>query len=101
MLVFYCLVNDLNNAELFAQKIENSKYFYFKYEEFLHIVYQDLLYYYKFINNTAKSSFYYNKIISLIEDSSTRQLTKELAKAINGLSKSNYFYSNFKFRVDF
>lgn len=101
LLVFYCLINDLVNAEVFAQRIENSDYFNYKYEEFLHIIYQDLLYYYNTINHKSKASFYLDKIIKLIDNKSTRQSTKELAKAMNELSTSDYFYSKFKFRVDF
>lgn len=95
------MTNNSQKAEKFANKIENSDYKKFQYEEFTHIVYQDLLYYYKWKKNTDKELYYYTKILKLINDPNTRKSTRNLAKAMNGLSNSEYFYSKYPFRVDF
>lgn len=100
LLVYYCLTEEYINASFYAKKIE-EKYNGFKYEEFLHIVYQDLFYYYTKIHESKKAKNYYGKILKLIEDKDTKESTKQLAKAINGLSTNNIFYSKFPFRVDF
>ena len=101
LLIYYCLTNNSQKAEKFANKIENSDYKKFQYEEFTHIVYQDLLYYYKWKKNTDKELYYYTKILKLINDPNMRKSTRNLAKAMNGLSNSEYFYSKYPFRVDF
>lgn len=101
LLIYYCLTNNSQKAEKFANKIENSDYKKFQYEEFTHIIYQDLLYYYQRKKNTDKELYYYTKILKLINDPNTRNSTRNLAKAMNGLSKSEYFYSKYPFRVDF
>ena len=100
LLVYYCLTEEYTNASFYAKKIE-EKYNCFKYEEFLHIVYQDLLFYYTKTNESKKAKNYYEKILKLIEDKGTKESTKQLAKAINGLSSKDIFYSKFPFRVDF
>lgn len=101
LLIYYCLTNSTQKAQKIAQKIEDSNYKKFHYEEFIHIVYQDLLYYYKWKNNTYKESFYYDKILSMINDTNTRKSTRNLAKAMNGLSNDEFFYSKYPYRVDF
>lgn len=100
LVVYYCLTEEYDKASFYVDEIER-KYICFKYEEFLHIVYQDLLYYYLRINETQKVKFFYDKILDLIEAKDTKESTKELAKAINGLCDSNKFYAQFPFRVDF
>ena len=41
------------------------------------------------------------EILKLINDPNMRKSTRNLAKAMNGLSNSEYFYSKYPFRVDF
>lgn len=101
LLIFYCKTMEFDKAKLYAQRIENSGYQKFSYEEFLHIVYQNLLFYYNTVNDTVNSNYYYKRIMSLVNDADVQDSTKELAKSMNGLSPQKSFYSQFKFRADF
>ncbi len=101
LIVYYCLSNNYDKAAIYVQKVENQDFNKFNYEELLHIVYQNLLYYYRTTQNDILARKYYDKIIKLINDPEARSSTKDLAKSILGLSSRNSFYSQFPFRVDF
>ena len=84
------------------RSIETSHYQDFKYEELLHIIYQNLYFYYSaFKHDNDKKDFYYKQILSLVNSPNTRESTKEIASGMIHLVKSQYFYTQFPFRVDF
>lgn len=101
LLILYCLLGKIDQAEKYAKRIEISNYQYFNYEELLHIVYQDLYYYYKTINDDEQTAYYYQRILGIINDKQTRMSTKNLAKAMNGLKERDSYYTQFDYRVDF
>lgn len=102
LLVYYCLTNNFDKANTIASIIEKSNYKDFQYEELLHIVYQDLYYFYKVSNyNQTKKNYYYNQILRLVHSPNTRESTKLLASGMNHLIESNDYYAQFPFRVDF
>ncbi len=101
LLVYYCLSGNYKKAEIYVKKIESLNYQKFNYEELSHIVYQNMLFYYKSVNNETSFQKYYKKIMDLINDPNARTSTKELAKSMLGLSSNNSFYSGFSYRVDF
>lgn len=100
LLTYYCLTGKYDKASSYAKEIEDL-YLKFQYEEFLHIVFQDLYFYNTKIKNLKKKDFYYKKIIAIINNPNTKESTKHLAEGINGLCNNNSFYSKFPFRVDF
>lgn len=101
LLILYCLLGKIDQAEKYAKRIEISNYQNFNYEELLHIVYQDLYYYYKTINDDEQTAYYYQRILGIINDKRTRMSTKNLAKAMNGLKERDSYYTQFDYRVDF
>lgn len=102
LLIYYSLTNKFNQAEAEAAKIENSNYQNFKYEELLHIVYQNLYFYYTVFNhNQNKKVYYYNQILNLIATPGVREATKLLASGMNNLISNDYFFSKFPYRADF
>lgn len=102
LLVYYCLVKDFEKSKKIAENIETSHYQDFKYEELLHIIYQNLYFYYSaFKHDNDKKDFYYKQILSLVNSPNTRESTKEIASGMIHLVKSQYFYTQFPFRVDF
>lgn len=102
LLVFYCLTNNFCEADRVANIIEESNYLDFQYEELLHIIYQNLYYFYNIFNhNNNKKQYYYDQILNLINSPKTRESTKFLASGINHIIKTNYFYAQFPFRADF
>lgn len=102
LLVYYCLIKKFEKANNVAIFIENSSFTDFQYEEFLHIVYQDLYYFYKTFNhNTDRRNYYYSQILNLVNSPNTRELTKLLASGMNGLIETKNYYAQFPFRVDF
>lgn len=102
LLIFYCLTNNFNEATHIANIIEKSNYLDFQYEEFLHIIYQNLYYYYDlFKHNNAKKQYYYDQILDLVNSPKTKESTKFLTSGMNRLIKTDYFYAQFPFRADF
>ena len=102
LLIFYCLTNNFNEATRIADFIEKSNYLDFQYEEFLHIIYQNLYYYYDlFKHNNNKRHYYYDQILDLVNSPKTKESTKFLASGMNHLIKTDYFYAQFPFRADF
>lgn len=101
LIVYYCLNNNLEKASSYVENVEKSDYRRFQYEELIHIVLQNLLFYYKCAFNVEKSEYYSTKILELINDPKTRNSTKELAKSMNGYTTSDSFYSKLSYRVDF
>ncbi len=102
LMIYYCLEKNFPKANEIATNIENSHYEDFKYEELLHIIYQDLYYFYfMFEHNNIKKTHYYNQIISLIDSPDTRESTKKLASGMNNLIENPDFYAQFPYRVDF
>lgn len=102
LLVYYCLIKDFSKSKEIAITIENSHYQDFKYEELLHIIYQNLYYFYSvFEHDDYKKYYYYNQIVSLVNSPNTRESTKELASGMIHLTENQYFYTQFPYRVDF
>lgn len=102
LMIYYCLEKNFSKANEFAMKIENSHYEDFKYEELLHIIYQNLYYFYSiFEHNNIKKIYYYNRIIALINSPDIRESTKKLASGMNHFIEVSYFYAQFPYRVDF
>lgn len=96
------LCNCIEQAADLALEIEQSDYEIYQYEDFLHIVCQDLLFYYTKIEDEDKIAFYRRKLINLAEregmDSGTREL---ILSMLQKDQLSNHFYAQFPFRVDF
>lgn len=102
LLVYYCLICNFLKAKEVAYNIENSNYEDFRYEELLHIVYQNLYYFYSVFNHdNSKKTYYYNHILTLVDSPNIRESTKELASGMNHLIESHNFYAQFPYRVDF
>lgn len=102
LLIFYCITNNFSEATRIANIIEKSNYLDFQYEEFLHIIYQNLYYYYDlFKHNDDKRQYYYDQILDLVNSPKTKESTKFLASGMNHLIKTSYFYAQFPFRADF
>lgn len=102
LLIYYSLANQFKQAEAEAEKIENSNYEIFKYEELSHIVYQNLYFYYTVFNhNQRKKTYYYNQILNLIATPNVREATKLLASGMNNLISTDYFFATVPYRADF
>lgn len=102
LLVYYCLIDNFTKAKEIAYNIENSNYEDFKYEELLHIIYQNLYYFYSvFEHDNDQKTYYYNQILILVDSPNIRESTKELASGMNHLIESQTFYAQFPYRVDF
>lgn len=102
LLVYYCLTNNFSKASEIAFNIENSSYKDFKYEELLHIIYQNLYYFYSVFNHDeSKKIYYFDQILILVNSPNIRESTKKLASEMNHLVESQNFYAQFPYRVDF
>ena len=96
----------LENKSLLAQEqcnyLEQSGYEKYNYEEFLHIIYQNLYYFYTTYSNYEEAGKYQLKIEEMISKKDIGEHTKKLAAMM--LKKEYHediFYSRFPFRVDF
>lgn len=102
LLVCYVMKQDKTLAAQLCKTIEEQNYTQFEYEEFLHIVYQDLLYYHMTFGDSTEAERLTCCIRELINKSGSCSMAHRLAKLqLNNQINSSEFYSNFPYRVDF
>lgn len=102
LLVCYTLLSEKERAEQVMLEIVNQPYEQFHYEEFLHIVYQNLIFYFKTVNQDSEVKKYSSQLQELVEHSSPNVMFVPIAKLqLNNESSRELFYSQFPFRVDF
>lgn len=96
------LSNHMEQAADLAAEIENTDYEVYQYEDFLHIIYQDLHFYYSTAGNKEKISYYREKLTALSERDEINEGTRTLIRLmLKNHRTSKNFYSQFPFRVDF
>lgn len=101
-LVALILQGYIDQAASLALDIEKSNYENFQYEDFLHIVYQDLYYYYDTVHNSERATFYCKKLEDLAGRKGISEWTRTLINLMLSKKKvQENFYSQFPFRVDF
>jgi len=102
LLVCYVLIDEKVRSAQVAKEIAGQKYEQFQYEEFLHIVYQDLYFYYKTVRQNALSEKYRECLFKLIERGGSNSMFWQIAKLqYMNQSSPKVFFSRFPFRVDF
>lgn len=96
------LSNCMDQAADLATEIENSDYEVYQYEDFLHIIYQNLYFYYTEAGNKEKANYYQKKLTILSEKDGINEGTRTLIRLmLQKRQESKNFYSQFPFRVDF
>lgn len=96
------LCQHMEQAADLACEIERSNYETYQYEDFLHIVYQNLFFFYSQVEDNEKISIYRKKLVDLSARDGISQGTQKLIQMM--LQKkhvANIFYTQFPFRVDF
>lgn len=102
LLVCYTLLSEKERAEQIIQEITSQQFEQFQYEEFLHIVYQDLLFYFKANMQRPEIDKYQQLLQNLIENASPDSMFVPIAKMqLTKQTSPNVYYSQFPFRVDF
>lgn len=102
LLVCYTLLSEKERAEQIMLEITSQQYEQFQYEEFLHIVYQDLLFYFKTSNDKSMVEKYQKQLRKLIENAQADSMFVPIAKMqLKNQKSPDVFYSKFPFRVDF
>lgn len=102
LLIAYVIQGDLTAAGFEADYMENSGYENYNYGEFLQMNYQNLLYYYRTVQNPAKATQYEEKIDALISSESVSAGTRRLAELMKtGKREEDLFYSGFPYRAEF
>ena len=101
-LIGLTLSNCMDQAADLADEIENSDYEVYQYEDFLHIIYQDLHFYYTKAGDREKVRYYQKKLTALSERDGINAGTRTLIQSmLQKRRTSESFYSRFPFRVDF
>lgn len=102
LLVCYTQLAEMERAEQVMLEITSQHFEQFQYEEFLHIVYQDLLYYFKMVNRGDEIERYRRQLQRLIDKAASDAMFVPIAKMqLKNLSSPDLFFSQFPFRVDF
>lgn len=92
----------MERAKQTVLEITSQQYEQFQYEEFLHIVYQDLLYYFRSVNLDSEIEKYQQRLQRLIDNTDSDAMFVPIAKMqLKNQSSPDLFYSQFPFRVDF
>ena len=101
-LIGLILSNCMDQAADLVAEIENSDYEIYQYEDFLHIIYQNLYFYYTKVENKEKANYYQEKLIALSGRAEISEYTRTLIRLmLQKRQTSKNFYSKFPFRVDF
>lgn len=102
LLVCYTLLTEMERAKEIMLEITSQPFEQFQYEEFLHIVYQDLVYYFGIIGHSAKVQQYKQHLQRLVDNAAPNAMFVPIAKMqLRNQSSPELFFSNFPFRVDF
>jgi len=102
LLVYYCLTGNMENANKLCVQIEDSKHERYNYDEFKHIIYTNLLFYSKQVQDINREKLYTNKLRELANSDNVCESVVRLIKANFSATEDNkYFYSKFPYRVDF
>jgi tetratricopeptide (TPR) repeat protein len=101
LLVCYTKMGKVDQAGNLCQLIEDSSYKKFQYDEFLHIVFSNLLYYYQSIGVKNKADYYIDQLKGVLARQHVSTFVSELTNNLLYRIPSNQFYAKFPFRVDF
>lgn len=102
LLVCYTLLNDKQHAALICETFNEEEYSCFRYEEFLHIIYQNLYFYHQSFGNLSAAEGFKHKIQTLMQQLSPDSMACRIAALqLSGVYSQEEFYSQFQFRVDF
>ena len=102
LLVCYTLLGDHECANSIYNSLQDAEYAQFTYEEFLHIIYQNMYFYHHVFGDASEAKEYQNKIRDLLQTISPDTMAYRLASLqLKGKALSTEFYSSFPFRVDF
>lgn len=101
LLVCYTRLRECDRAKQTLEEIEHSEYTKFKYEEFLHIVYQDMYYYHSVMGDSEQAKKFRDCLIKLIAKTPGTMAHRIAKLQLDGKCSASEFYSNFPFRVDF
>jgi len=96
---------DYVEAEKYASEIEKAGFNKFQFDDYLHVAFTNLIYYYKFANNKEKIKLYTDKLYKLYQSCNSTELKKYILKQLSGKqlnSESRWKYlSDFDFRPAF
>ena len=102
ILVCYTLLGDAQQAEQIYASINEDEYSHYRYEEFLHIIYQDLYFYNLSFGKHSVAEAFKGKILELTQRLSKDSMAYRVAVLqLAGISSPKEFFSRFQFRVDF
>lgn len=105
LVVFNTIIKNYTSAKMYVDKIEEVGFKTYNFDEYLHISYVNLLFYYKAINNASKMQYYISKLEQLWLNCYSAELKKYIHKTTDNcpLTKNDkwYFMSKYKFRIAF
>lgn len=101
LLVCYIELGNREQAEELRTMIESQDYHQFQYEEFLHIVYQDLYYCHMSLGQSAQAEQLKAQLCKLVDRTSGTMAHRIGELQLKGEHSPKEFFSNFPYRVDF
>lgn len=106
MLLYYVLINDLGNARVYADEIEKDGLNLYNFDDYLHLAYLNLRFFYNRVNNSEKVDYYNGKLKELQETCHSNELKAYIAVNIsekNTLSVNErwHYMASYKYRPAF
>lgn len=102
LLVCYTLMRNQERAASIYNSLQEAEYAQFTYEEFLHIIYQNMYFYNHVFGNASEAKRFKDKIRALLQTIATDSMVYRLASLqLEGKTLPTEFYSSFPFRADF
>lgn len=104
LLIYYCNMNNYEEAEQYAKELENVGFDKYKFESYLLLTYLNLRFFYQKVN-ANKIQFFNNKLQKLLDDCRDDNIREYIKSMIDGseLSADNglHFLSQFNYRPAF
>ena len=102
LMIYYCLTDNMENASKLCIQIEDTRHERYNYDEFKHIIYTNLLFFSKQVQDMNREQFYTNKLRELADSDDVCESVVRIIQAnLSATVDTKYFYSKFPYRVDF
>ncbi len=106
ILLYYVLINDLEKAKVYADEIEKEGLTLYKFDDYLHLAYLNLRFFYNKVNNSEKEDYYNGKLKELQETCHSDELKAYIGvniseKNILSVNERWHYMASFKYRPAF
>ena len=106
ILIYYLQTNELSKASLYAEEIEKEGFNIYNFDDYLHLTYLNLRYYYTKLKDFDKINYYNSKLTELKDICYSEELKEYINAGLTGtniLNKHNrwFYMASYQYRPAF